>query len=157
VSAEIRTDLTRKELRNFGLVTAAMLVLFFDILIPWIWDFDPPAWPLAVGLVLVVTGLAIPQALRPVYAIWMRFALVLGWINTRIILGLIFYLIFVPAGLVMRAFGDPMRRGIDSDSASYRVPSNPPKPDPPAGPKPLWWMALGGGLALLGAWIGSLL
>jgi len=126
---EVRTDLSRKELRNFGLVTALLLVVFFDVLIPWIWSFDPPAWPVFIALVLVFFALVWPTALRPVYAVWMRFALVLGWINTRIILGLIFYVIFVPAGIVMRAFSDPMRRATDTAADSYRVESNPPKPE----------------------------
>jgi hypothetical protein len=47
---------------------------------------------------------------------------VLGWINTRIILGGIFYLLFTPLGLCMRLRGkDPMRRTFSPEAESYRV------------------------------------
>jgi len=118
-----------KELRKFGLVTAGMLILFFDLLIPWIWDIARPVWPLYPAVILVSMALIIPAALGPVYTIWMRFALVLGWINTRIILGLIFFLVFFPFGIVMRMFNDPMRRKFDQSAESYRVLSNPTKPE----------------------------
>ena len=42
--------------------------------------------------------------LKPVYKIWMRFASVLAWINTRIVLVVLFYLVFTPVGLAMRLF-----------------------------------------------------
>ena len=47
---------------------------------------------------------------------------VLGWINTRIILGVLFYLLFTPLGLCMRLRGkDPMRRTLSPEAESYRV------------------------------------
>ena len=118
-----------KELRKFGLVTAGMLILFFDLLIPWIWDIAMPVWPLYPAIILVSMALIIPAALGPFYTIWMRFSLVLGWINTRIILGLIFFLVFFPFGILMRMFNDPMRRKFDQTADSYRVSSNPTKPE----------------------------
>ena len=123
----VRTDMTPAELRKFGLVTAAMLVLFFDVFIPWIWDFAPPVWPLVVASILILMALAYPRSLGPVYTVWMKFANVLGWINTRIILGLIFYTLFMPVGFVVRAVSDPMRRKQDNESDSYREESRQPK------------------------------
>ena len=46
----------------------------------------------------------IPKLLKPAYSAWMKFASILAWINTRIILFLIFYLVFTPIGLLMRLF-----------------------------------------------------
>jgi hypothetical protein len=117
------------ELRKFGLITGGMLILFFDILIPWIWGFAWPLWPLIVAGVLAAMALIYPRSLGPVYTVWMRFADVLGWINTRIILGVIFFLIFFPFGMLMRLFNDPMRRKIDPSADSYRIASNPTKPE----------------------------
>jgi preprotein translocase subunit SecY len=118
-----------KELRKFGLVTGGMLILFFDLLIPWIWGFSMPLWPLIVAGVLASMALAFPASLGPVYKVWMRFAEALGWVNTRIILSVIFFVIFFPFGLIMRMFNDPMRRKLDASADSYRLPSNPTKPD----------------------------
>ena len=120
-------QLSRAELRKFGLVTGAMLILFFDILIPWIWDIALPLWPVIAAAILGSMALIVPAALGPVYKVWMRFADVLGWINTRIILSLIFFLVFFPFGMVLRLFNDPMRRKLDDSVASYRIPSTPPK------------------------------
>jgi hypothetical protein len=117
------------ELRKFGLITGGMLILFFDILIPWIWGFAMPLWPLIVAGVLAAMALIYPRSLGPVYTVWMRFADVLGWINTRIILGVIFFRIFFPFGMLMRLFNDPMRRKMDPSADSYRITSNPTKPE----------------------------
>ena len=76
----------------------------------------------SVGGFLVLSGLLMPKTLVPVYKIWMGLATVLGWINTRILLGLIFYLIFTPIGLVMRLSGrDSLTQRIDRAANSYWV------------------------------------
>jgi hypothetical protein len=74
-------------------------------------------------------ALLLPASLGPVYRVWMRFADVLGWINTRIILGLVFFAVFFPIGLIMRLFNDPMRRKMDQAIDTYRITSTPPKPE----------------------------
>jgi hypothetical protein len=54
---------------------------------------------------------------------------VLGWINTRIILGILYYGLIVPTGLVMKMFGrDPMRRAFVPDMQTYRVVREPRQP-----------------------------
>jgi len=119
-----KKEMTRQELRKFGLVTGGMLVLFFDLLIPWIWGVTPPLWPAIVGGVLAATALLLPAALGPVYKVWMLFAEALGWVNTRIILSVMFYLIFFPVGMIVRLFSDPMHRKFDAAADTYRVPSD---------------------------------
>ena len=55
----------------------------------------------------------------------MKFGNVMNWINTRIILGILFYGMFLPIGVVMRLFGkDPMHRKLDRELPSYRVTSD---------------------------------
>ena len=122
-------EISNADLRKFGLLTSVLLVVFFVLLIPWIWELAYPTWPWIIGAILSFFALISPAALRPVYSVWMRFAEVLGWINTRMILGLIFYLIFLPFGFVMRLFNDPMRRKMDTVANSYRVASQSPKPE----------------------------
>ena len=69
-------------------------------------------------------ALLAPTTLKPVYIGWMKFGNVMNWINTRIILGILFYGIFLPIGIVMRVFGkDPMQRKLDRELSSYRVQS----------------------------------
>ena len=120
-------NLTSMELRKFGLVTAILLIVFFDGLIPWIWGIAPPVWPLVVAAVLSIFALMRPVWLNLFYRVWMKFANVLGWINTRIILSLMFFVVILPTGLIMRLRRDPMRRKWDKTEVSYRKKSKPPK------------------------------
>jgi hypothetical protein len=56
-------------------------------------------------------ALVAPRLLEPIEKVWMAFSRVLGEINTRIIMGLLYLLIFVPLGLLFRVFGrDELRR-----------------------------------------------
>ena len=58
-----------------------------------------------IGIILLVSGLVIPIILKPIYFLWMIFATILGWIMTRVILSLLFYIIVTPIGLIPRFFG----------------------------------------------------
>ena len=60
---------------------------------------------LAIGITLFLTAIAIPRVLKPVYCIWMIFAIILGWFMTRLILSLLFYIVFTSIGLTLRLFG----------------------------------------------------
>ena len=117
-------QLDKKGLREFGLVTGLVVVVLFGLFLPWVFDHSWPYWPWTIAGVLWGVSLVFPLALNPVYHIWMRFGLVLGWINTRIILGLVFYLMFTPIRLLLLVLRkDPMRRKIEPESESYRIPS----------------------------------
>jgi len=53
---------------------------------------------------------------------WLRLGWILGWINRRIILTLLFFVVILPRGLLMRALGpDPVSPKLDPDAPSYRV------------------------------------
>ncbi|MGD2075889.1 MAG: SxtJ family membrane protein [Gammaproteobacteria bacterium] len=117
--------LDRNGYRKFGLTTGAIVVLLFGLVIPWIFDLGYPAWPWILGGTLGLWALLAPGSLRPVYAGWMKFGQVMNWINTRVILGILFYGVFLPFGLVMRLFGrDPMHRRRDTAASTYRVKSD---------------------------------
>ncbi|MBU0751003.1 MAG: sxtJ [Gammaproteobacteria bacterium] len=114
------------ELRNFALIMAGLVALFFGALLPWLWNWRFPAWPWYVAIALVAGGLLAPLSLRIPYRLWMRLGHALGWVNTRLLLGIIFYLMITPMGLVMRLFGwDPMRRRLDAAAKTYKVKSRP--------------------------------
>ncbi|HZN04217.1 MAG TPA: SxtJ family membrane protein [Candidatus Polarisedimenticolia bacterium] len=110
-----------KTLRSFGLLVGGVWGLIG--LWPLVWRREPPRlWALGLMAVLVGLGLVFPQALRQPYRGWMALGHALGWINTRILLGLVFYLLVTPMGFVMRLFGrDPMRRGFDASAKTYRI------------------------------------
>jgi hypothetical protein len=84
---------------------------------------NPRLWAVAISLTMATAGLIFPAVLRPVFKVWMAIGAVLGWVNTRIILGLTFYGMIVPIGFILRlAKKDPMNRNFDSGAATYKVP-----------------------------------
>ncbi|HEB85676.1 MAG TPA: sxtJ [Gammaproteobacteria bacterium] len=113
-----------QELRKFGLTTGAIVVVLFGLLLPWLFSRSYPYWPWVLAGILWVWALIAPATLKLVYGGWMKVGHVLGWINTRIILGLMFFTVFFAAGLILKALGkDPMSRKIDRSVESYRVAS----------------------------------
>jgi len=117
--------LDNKGLRKFGLTTGAIIVLLFAFFFPWVFDVATmPMWPWAIAGALWLPALFVPVALRPVYATWMKIGHGIGWVNTRIILGVLFFVLVLPMGLIMRLFGnDPMARKRDESAPSYRIKS----------------------------------
>jgi Saxitoxin biosynthesis operon protein SxtJ len=112
----------RRELRNFGLVFAGGLVVFFGLLLPWLFERPWPLWPWIGAGLFAGTGLLLPELLRPVFYVWMKLGHVLGWINTRIILGVVFFVLFAPVALFLRILGkDPLHRALDGEAQTYRV------------------------------------
>ena len=112
---------TNRQLRSFGLLVGGIFLVMG--MWPVLWrGQDPRLWALAVGGSLLLPGLLMPVVLRKPYELWMRLAHVLGWINTRIILSIIFYAVFTPVAFVMRLTGaDPMNRSFLSSANTYRV------------------------------------
>jgi len=115
--------LDNKGLRKFGITTGVIIVVLFAAFFPWVFDAETmPIWPWIVAGILWLPALFMPNSLRPVYTVWMRIGHAIGWVNTRIILGLVFYIVVLPMGLIMRMFGkDPMARKYDKAASSYRV------------------------------------
>ena len=65
----------------------------------------------SVGASLVAAGLFAPVAARAFHVAWMRFAVALGHVNSRVLLTLVYYLVVTPYGVVSRLAGrDPLRR-----------------------------------------------
>jgi hypothetical protein len=92
------------QLRRFGLTVGGGLALVGAL--SWYrgHTYVPAGlWTIAAALVLL--GLTSPRLLRPVERWWSGLATVLGWVNTRIILSLLFYAVFAPVGLVCGGAG----------------------------------------------------
>ena len=102
-----------------------ILMGVFGLLLPVLKEHSLPAWPWFFGLSFSALALIKPSWLKYLYIPWMKVGAVLGWINTRIILGLIFFCLMTPMALVMRLMGkDPMQRRYDPTLNSYRKKSN---------------------------------
>jgi uncharacterized membrane protein len=76
----------------------------------------------ALGVALVLAGLFVPAAARAFHKGWMRFAVALGHVNSRVLLTLVYYLVVTPYGVVTRLVGrDPLRRRGKAEAASHWV------------------------------------
>ena len=119
------SPITPYQIRTFAFPLGGILALIG--LWPWIWHgAGVRAWALLLSCALVVPGILFPRILTPAYRGWMVFAEKLGWFNTKILLGLIFYGILTPIGLVRGMFGKPsFTRGFDKQAESYRVLKSP--------------------------------
>lgn len=112
---------TNKQLRQFGLVVATGLSVVAGIS----WYRGHTTAPLILGsvaAVLLLFGLVYPPALAPVEKVWIRFGNLLAWVNTRIILTLLFALVVTPIGAVARLFRDPLNRRFSDGEGTYWLP-----------------------------------
>jgi hypothetical protein len=92
------------DIRKFGITIGLFLIVIAGFLY---WRGKEPNVILLIsGSVLIVLGLLLPVILKPVYWLWMVLSIFLGWIMTRVILALLFYLVITPIGLFSRLFGN---------------------------------------------------
>ena len=97
----IRKD--NKAIRDFGILIGFILLIIAGIL--FYKERESYELIILLGIAFIGLGLGMPIILKPFYSIWMYFAVVLGWFMTRLILGLLFYIIVSPIGLISRLFG----------------------------------------------------
>ena len=108
-----------KQERQFGF----LFTFVFALVAFW------PLWPLHAPNLYWLTGagvwlaaaLVYPKMLAPLNKAWIAFGHVLGWINARIILGIVFFVVVMPIGLVMRLFGKDFLRMRPNRAGSYWV------------------------------------
>jgi predicted membrane metal-binding protein len=128
-SYERRDDIKGSSERSFGIVFAVVFALIG--LWPLAFGRDPRLWSLAVGAAFLVCAFVLPSLLAPLNRLWLRFGLLLHRIVSPLVLGIMFYLVITPTGLLMRAVGkDPLRLKLDRNLATYWIERVPPGPPP---------------------------
>ena len=100
----------KKEKRDIRIV----FLIFSAIFGVLAWRHYPSILSYAfIGVVIVILPLVVfaPTLLRPVFNLWLKIAHAIGWFNTQVLLTIVFILVFIPTGLIMRLFRkDPMKR-----------------------------------------------
>lgn len=111
-----------QELQKFSRVMAVAIPLAFGLLIPWIWNLNFPVWPWLVAAFFGLTGQFAPGLLQWPYKAWFKLAEILGWFNSRVILSIVYFLLFTPIALLLKLFGNsPLdKKGILNEN-SYRI------------------------------------
>lgn len=115
--------------RGFGIAFTAVFSIIG--LLPLAFGEHPRWWALgAAGVLLGVTTLR-PVILVPLNRVWFRVSLAVSCVTTPVIIGILFYGVVTPTGLIMRLLGkDPLRRRCDRNADSYWIRREPPGPTP---------------------------
>tara|TARA_B100000524_G_scaffold215264_1_gene113001 strand:+ start:121 stop:516 length:396 start_codon:yes stop_codon:yes gene_type:complete len=112
--------ISKKVLREFGLLIGLGLPFLIGWLLPTIFGHSLRLWTLFISIPFLLLGIFKPHSLFYPYKFWMKIGHVLGWINSRVILSLVFLLVLLPIALIMKLFSyDPLRRK-KGDQNSYR-------------------------------------
>jgi fatty acid desaturase len=128
---QVNTDPTRKQLNQFGFIWLGFLTLFGAIAF---FKLGEPKvakvlWVLAV--VVPVVGWSVPAFMRLVFVGMSYLAWPIGFVVSHVVLALVYYLVFMPIGLVMRVIGyDPMKRRFDPEAATYWIARDPKASEP---------------------------
>ena len=111
---------SKKQLREFGLIIGFGVPIIIGWFIPMISGYGFHLWSLWVGFPSIILGILKPNLLSYPYKVWMAIGFALGWINSRLILGLVYLIILLPIAILMKIVGyDPLRKK-KSNQTSYR-------------------------------------
>lgn len=119
----------RSSNRVFGFVFATFFLIVG--LFPLLGGGGVRVWSAGVSAAFLLLALVVPKALGPLNALWMRFGQLLHHVVNPIVLGILFYFVVTPTGLVMRLLGkDLLRLRFDRSAKSYWIERRPPGPRP---------------------------
>jgi hypothetical protein len=91
---------TKKDLRNFGITVGTVLILIAGLLF---WkQKDSFLYFGILGALLISAGLIIPVILKPLNKAWMTLAIFMGWVMTRLILTILFYIVLTPTAFIAK-------------------------------------------------------
>ena len=128
-SYERREEIHGSSNRSFGIVFAVVFAVIG--LLPFAFGGGIRLWALLIGGAFLLVALALPSILEPLNRLWLRFGLLLHRIVSPIVLGIMFFLVITPMGLLMRALGkDFLRLRFEKDLPSYWIERKPPGTPP---------------------------
>ena len=89
--------------RSFGLVFFALFLIIS--LWPLINDAEIRIWSLIISIIFLLLGLFNSKILTPLNKLWFKFGIILGKFVAPIVMGLVFFLVVTPTGIIMRLTG----------------------------------------------------
>lgn len=110
--------ISNRELKDFALTMSWAIPSLFMLLLPWVFDHSIPYWPVFVSAVLLSFYLIYAKSIYPIYRVWMIIAGCIGWVNTRVILAFIFYIIIFPIGYLLRILNKLQYKARESETNS---------------------------------------
>ena len=88
--------------KSFGVVF--FLVFLLISLYPLINDGTLRIWSFVISIIFLILGILNSKILSPLNKIWFKFGLLLGKIISPIVMGIIFFIVVTPTGLILRLF-----------------------------------------------------
>ena len=112
--------------RSFGIVFFVVFLLI--ALYPLSKQGEIRVWSLIISLIFLFLGLLNSKILSPLNKIWFKFGIILGKIISPLVMGIIFFLVVTPIGLLMRLFKkDVLSLKFDKNNRTYWIEKNGPK------------------------------
>jgi hypothetical protein len=109
---------TPADLRKFGLSIGTVLIIAAVVL--FLFDKSGYIYFAAAGVLFIIPALFFPGNLRLLNKLWMILAVLLGWVMTRVILIILFYLVLTPIALLARLFNKKfIKFGYDKAASTY--------------------------------------
>ena len=109
-----------KTLRQFGFLICFTFPFLIGWFLPLIGGYPFRVWTLFISMPAGILGILRPGLLLYPYIAWMKLGHILGWVNSRIILGLVFLIVLQPIALIMRILGHDPLRTKKLDQKTYR-------------------------------------
>jgi large-conductance mechanosensitive channel len=106
--------------RNFGLV----FFIVFLIVSIWPLTYDEPVrfWSAIISSVFLILGLMNSKLLTPLNKLWFKFGMILGAIVSPVVMGVVFFLVVTPIGLIMKIMGkDLLNKKYDKKKRTYWI------------------------------------
>ena len=111
--------------RSFGIVFFVVFLLI--ALYPFTYGGEIRIWSVLISLIFLILGLFNSKLLTPLNKLWFRFGIILGKIISPIIMGIIFFLVVTPIGLMMRLFRKDVLKLKYRQNKSYWIEKDGPK------------------------------
>ena len=106
----MNNHIPQKTLRQFGFLICFTFPFLIGWFLPLLGGHPFRVWTLFISMPAGILGILRPGLLLYPYIAWMKLGLILGWVNSRIILGLVFLIVLQPIALIMQILGhDPLR------------------------------------------------
>ena len=121
--SEIKINLPSN--KNFGILF--FIVFLILSLYPLIDGHQIRIWSLIISLIFLILGILEAKILSPLNNLWFKFGIFLGKIISPLIMGIIFFLVVTPIGIIMRIFGKDVLNLKYNKNQSYWIEKNGPK------------------------------
>ena len=121
----MKNHIPKKTLREFGFLIGFIFPFLIGWILPLIGGHSFRTWTLFISIPSIILAFTKPILLLYPYRAWMKLGHILGWVNSRVILGLVFFIVLQQIALIMRILGhDPLRTKKFSQKSYREIKTN---------------------------------